>query len=131
MPPIPPALCRVAVCRELLNDDHEWSIYVVNDQARPIEAVIEQIIYEWGDVGQSEAPEKRVAVGPRGSARIWRVDDSAAELSVSLSLRLVGADQESRLTFELGKLYLHRNPTHISELNKLGWIKLAEGHDGS
>lgn len=65
MPPTTPAPCRVAVCRELLNDDHQWSIYVVNDRARPIEVVIEQIIYEWGDLGNSESPETRL----RGTSR--------------------------------------------------------------
>jgi hypothetical protein len=116
----------LAVCREDLGDERDWTLYFLNDLPSAVEVVIERVSYEWGDMGHTEATGERVHVASEGAARLWRVDDSAAEISASVVLRVLAPQGERRVTFELGKLYRYREPTYIEKLGRPGWVRTGE-----
>ena len=124
-----PIRCRVAACREELDDGNEWSFYLINDSQAPLDwAVLNQISYEWGDLGNSEAADVRViglAVGAH--ALIWRDDGSGAEFRMDLSLLARMGDREAQLLFEFPKLYRKTNLPLVDGLGKPGWQEAAEG----
>jgi len=123
---IAPVPCRVAVCREALHDGNEWSIYVLNDVPGTIDVIVEQVAFEWGDFGHSQAPGTRFTVPADSVARVCRVDGGDAELSMSLTLRIATSVENSRVSFELGKLYSYRDPTLIAALGTAGWLRSAD-----
>ena len=60
--------CRVAACREALDDGKEWSFYLLNDSNAPLDlAVLYEIGYEWGNWGDSDAEPG----GPAPGAEDW------------------------------------------------------------
>jgi hypothetical protein len=126
-----PIRCRVAACREALDDGKEWSFYLINDSAAPLDfAVLYEIGYEWGDSGNSEAADVRVTgLAPGAHALIWRDDGSGAELRMDLSLRVRVRGREVRLQFQFPKLYLQRNLQLVDSLGMPGWQVAAEGRD--
>ena len=113
----------VAVCRERLPDGLEWSVYFVNGLATDVEVTLERVGFEWGDRGHSTAPRQRTSVAAQASARIWRVNDDDAELSMSLSVHVRTPAQQFRATFELGKLYRYRNPAPLIHVGRSGWLR--------
>ena len=120
--------CRVAACREALNDGKEWSFYLINDSAMPLDvAELHAIGYEWGDSGSSEAADVRVTgLAPGAHALLWRDDGSGAELRMELSLRVSVGGREVPLRFEFPKLYLQRNLQRVEGLGMPGWQVAAE-----
>jgi hypothetical protein len=56
-----PIRCRVAACRETLDDGKEWSFYLINDSNAPLDlAVLYDISYEWGNWVNSQVADVRV-----------------------------------------------------------------------
>lgn len=120
---IPPVPCRAAVCREALADRNEWSVYLLNDLPCTIDVIVEHIDYEWGDLGHSQRPGTRFTLPPAGIARVCRVDDDDAELSMTISLLITAHAKNCRAAFELGKLYHYRDPMPIEALGMAGWLR--------
>jgi hypothetical protein len=105
-----------------------WAFHLVNDSSERIESVVvEQVDYEWGGVGRVERPETRFGpIEPASSLEIWRDDDSAAELSMSITLRVCGASGERTITAEFPKLYLVRSLSPIPILEADGFVGVVE-----
>jgi hypothetical protein len=124
-----PIRCRVAACREALDDAKEWSFYLINDCDTPLDsAVLDQISYEWGDSGNSEAANVHVTGLAAGAhALIWRDDGSGAEVRMDMSLLVRRRDREVRLLFEFPKLYRKTSLPLVDGLGKPGWQEVAEG----
>jgi hypothetical protein len=123
-----PIRCRVAACRERLDDGKEWSFYLINDGAASLDvAELFAVGYEWGDMGSSEAASVRVTgLAPGGHALLWRDDGTGAEMRLELSLRVSVGGREARLQFEFPKLYLQRNLPVVPGLAIPGWQVAAE-----
>lgn len=123
-----PVRCRVAACREALDDGNQWSFYLINDSAAALDsAVLFEINYEWGDLGSSETADVSVAdLAPGASALIWRDDGSGVELRMDLWLRVRIRGREVRLQFEFPKLYRKENLPIVDGLGKSGWQESAE-----
>ena len=126
-----PIRCRIVACREELGDGKEWSFYLLNDCRAPLDtAVLHEIGYEWGDMGNNEAADVQVVdLAPGAHALVWRDDGSGAELRMELALRVQVRGRETRLRFEFPKLYLQRDLPVVDELGKRGWQVAAEGRD--
>jgi len=124
-----PIRCRVAACREVLDDGKEWSFYLINDSKAPLDsAVLDQISYEWGDLGNNELADVQVTgLGAGAHALVWRDDGSGAELRMDLSLVVRIGDREVRLLFEFPKLYRKTSLPLVEGLGKPGWQEAAEG----
>jgi len=124
-----PIRCRIAACREALQDDKEWSFYLINDSDATLDlAVLDAIDYEWGNMGNSEAPDVRVTgVTPGASVLLWRDDGDGAELRMALSLRVRMRDRAVPLQFEFPMLYKKRDLPVVDGLGKPGWQVAAEG----
>ena len=124
-----PIRCRMAACREALDDGKEWSFYLINDNDVALDlAVLYAVSTEWGDVGNSEATDVRVmGLAPGAHALMWRDDGSRAEFRVELSLHVQVLDREVLMQFEFPKLYRLRNPQLVDGLGKPGWQIAAEG----
>ena len=109
-----PIRCRVAACREALDDGKEWSFYLINDSEVSLDlAVLYSIGYEWGDWGNVEAAEVNVTdLAPGENSLIWRDDGSGAELRMELSLRMRvrGQRRFARLHILLCNGVLENNP---------------------
>jgi hypothetical protein len=118
--------CRVAACREELDDGQGWSFYLINECEVPLDsAVLMQVSSEWGDLGHSEAADVHVTgLAPGAHALIWRDD---GEFRIELTLLLRVGDREVRLSFEFPKLYLQKNLMQVDGLGKRGIEELAEG----
>lgn len=127
-----PIRCRIAAYREVLDDGKEWSFYLINDSAAPLDlAVLYEIGYEWGDMGNSEAADVRITdLAPGAHALVWRDDGSGAELRMELSVRVQVRGREARLRFEFPKLYIQRNLQVVGGLGKRGWQVAAEARAG-
>jgi hypothetical protein len=120
--------CRVAACREAMNDGNEWSFYLINDSEIVFDAVLEEISYEWGDIGNSEKLDVCVRnLSPNAHALIWRDDGSGAELRMDLLLLVQLSDRQERLRFEFPKLYRKNNLPWVKGLGKSGWQEFAKG----
>lgn len=119
----------MAACRELLDDDKEWSFYLINDSNDHIDSVVlNQIWYEWGDLANSESVASCVTdIGPGAHALIWRDDGSGVEFRMILSVLACVGDREVNLSFEFPKLYRQRNLKLVNHLDKPGWEEVAEG----
>ena len=126
-----PIRCRIAACREILDDGKEWSFYLINDSDAPLDsAELYEIGYEWGDMGSSETADVRITgLVPGAHALVWRDDGSGAELRMELFLRVQLRGHEVRLQFEFPKLYIQRNLQVVDGLGMRGWQVAAEGHD--
>lgn len=124
--------CRVAACREALDDGKEWSFYLINDSADPLDlAVLDRVSYEWGDMGNSEDADVRVAgLAPGAHALIWRDDGSGAELRMDLCVRAQVRGRDVRMLFEFPKLYRKHNLPVVKGLGKPGYEVVAEGREG-
>ena len=124
-----PIRCRVAACREQLDDGKEWSFYLINDSDRPLDSVVlNELHYEWGDWGNSEPADVHVAGLAAGAhALIWRDDGSGAELRMNLLLLVRMGDREVRLAFEFPKLYRKTDLPLVDGLGKSGWQEAVEG----
>jgi hypothetical protein len=123
-----PICCRMAACREALDDGNQWSFYLINDSAAALDsAVLFEIGYEWGDLGSSETTDVSVIdLAPGAFALIWRDDGSGAELRMDLWLRVRMRGREARLQFEFPKLYRKENLPIVDGLGKSGWQEAAE-----
>jgi hypothetical protein len=99
-----------------------WAFHVVNDSAAPIESmVLEDVSYEWGDMGGGSSPNLRFGpLAPGASVEIWRDDDNAAELRMELELLVRDGGGERRVTAEFGKLYRVRQLQPIPGLGRDG-----------
>lgn len=115
--------CRVAACRESLDDGNAWSFYLLNDNEFSLdEVVLYEVGYEWGDWGNSESTDVCVrGLAPGGSALVWRDDGSGAELRMELSLRVQLRGHTVRMQFEFPKLYRKKNLPVVEGLDKPGW----------
>jgi hypothetical protein len=121
--PIP---CRVAACREPLDEGNEWSFYLINDAEGAFDAVMERVDYEWGDMGSSEPQDVRIInLCPGEHALIWRDNGSGAELRMGLMLLVRMGDRQERLKFEFSKLYRKTNLSLVEGLGKPGWQEAA------
>ena len=120
--------CRIAACREALDDGNEWSFYLINDSAFVLDlAVLHEVQYEWGDIGNSETTDVRVAnLATEAHALIWRDDGSGAELRMDFLLCVCAHGRERELRFEFPKLYLKRNLDPVAGLGKPGYTAAAE-----
>ncbi len=121
--------CRVVACREDLEDGKQWSFYLINDGDAAIDWVeLFEIGYEWGDLGNSEQVQVRVAdLAPGGYALIWRDDGSGAELRMDLSIRVRSAGRAVKLNVEFPKLYRLKNLPLVEGLGKQGWQEVVAG----
>ena len=123
-----PVRCRVAACREDLHDGNAWSFYLINDSDHPFDlAVLHEVGYEWGDTGNSEPADVRVAdLAPGAHALLWRDDGSGAELRMALALSVRMGGRDVRLGFEFPRLYKLTNLPVIDGLGKPGYVVAAE-----
>ena len=114
--------CRVVACREALDDNQQWSFYLINDSAASLDsAALLEIGYEWGDMGSSEKTDVSVSdLAPGAFVLIWRDDGSGAELRMDLSVRVRMGGREAQLRFEFPKLYKLNLPL-VDSLGKPGW----------
>lgn len=118
-------LCRVAACREKLQDGNEWSFYLINDSKFAFDALLEEVSYEWGDLGNSEKLDVSVNnLSPNAHSLIWH-DDGELRMDLLLLVRL--SDREVRLRFEFPKLYRKNNLPWVKGLEKFGWQEFAAG----
>lgn len=95
--------CRVVACREVLNGDHAWSFYLVNDGGGTIDAAtLARVDASWGDRGHGQATGVHVVgLAPGEHARVWRDD---GELRLNLAVRVRAGGREARLLFEFPRL---------------------------
>jgi len=121
--------CRIAACREVMDDGKQWSFYLINDSDFPLDsAVLDEVTYEWGDYGSSETADVRVTDLASGAhTLIWRDDGGGAELRMEFLLLAQMCSRQARLRFEFPKLYLKNNLPVVDELDKPGWQVVAEG----
>jgi len=117
--------CMIAVCRESLDDDNEWSIYALNQLAEPAILIVEHADWEWGDMGHSKQPRLEVPLPGNGAARVMRVDGSDAELRMSVTLLFSANGVRTRLSFELGMLYRYQDPKVLGMSGLTGWLREA------
>ena len=111
--------CRIAACREVLEGQAAWSFYLINDADAPIDALLHEVNFEWGDQGAVTHADVRIdALAPRAKALLWRDD---GEFRTELALRVRLGAREAALRFEFPKLYIQRNLSPITELNTVGW----------
>lgn len=120
--------CRVAACREPLDDGRVWSFYLLNDNDFSLdEVVLYEVGYEWGNWDNSESTDVRVTgLAPGGHVLIWRDDGSGAELRMDLSLQVKIGGHSTRMQFEYPKLYRKKNLQMVEGLNKPGWQESAQ-----
>jgi hypothetical protein len=99
-----------------------WAFHLINDSTERLESVtVASVDYEWGDLGNGVSPETRYGpVAPGSSLEVWRDDDNAAELRMSITLLLRGAGGERRITVEFGKLYRTKRLVAIPILGMAG-----------
>lgn len=118
--------CRVAACREAMDDDKGWSFYLINDCDSPLDsASLDRVSSEWGDFGYTVTPDVRVAdLAPGAHALIWR-DDGEYRTELSLLVRARG--REARLSFEFPRVYRQVNMKLVDGLGKPAWVESAEG----
>jgi hypothetical protein len=124
-----PIRCRVAACRESLDDGKQWSFYLINDSDAAFDsAELRTVSYEWGDMGTTMAVDVPIpGLAPGASVLIWRGDDDGAELRMDLSVRVRMAGREVQLLFEFPKLYRKTNLPLVGGVGKPGWQEAAEG----
>ena len=118
--------CRVVACQV---GPGRWEFYLINDSDAPLDwAALKRVLYEWGDMGNSEAVDVQVRdLAPGAHALIWRDDDDCAEMRVELSVQVRMGTREGRLTFEFPLLYkLTHKLTLAAGLDKAGWPVSAE-----
>lgn len=115
--------CRMVACREALDDGKQWSFYLINDDTCAVEwAVLYQVCYEWGDMGNSEAADVRLSgLAPGAHALLWRDDGSGAELNMDFLVRLRAAGNETQLQFEFPKLYRKGALPFVEGLGRAGY----------
>jgi hypothetical protein len=120
--------CRIAACREPLDDGNEWSFYLINDTAQPIDvAVLDRVSYEWGDIGNSEKADVTVrGLRPGAHALLWRDDGSGAELRMDFSVRVQVREREVKMLFEFPKLYRKHDLPLVEGLGKAAYEVAAE-----
>ena len=124
---MPVISCRIAACRETPDaDGNDWSFYLINDSADPLElAVLHEISYEWGDMPSTKRVDVRVAgLAPGAHAHIWRDD---GELRMDLSLRVQARGRELKMWFEFPRLYRKQELPIVDGLGKPGYEVAAEG----
>lgn len=124
-----PIRCRIAACKEDLDDGKRWSFYLINDSDAALDsAVLKKIDYEWGDWGNSETTNVCIThLEPQAHVLIWRDDGSGAELRMDLTLLVLMSDCEALLQFKFPKLYRKTNLPLVDGLGKHGWQEVAEG----
>jgi hypothetical protein len=120
--------CRLAGCREALDDGKAWSFYLINDGEAALDwAALDEVAYEWGDVSSRDAATVRLGpLAPGAHARLWRDDGSGAELRMTFHVRAGLAGAEVRLQFEFPKLYRLRELPEVPGLGRRGWQVAAE-----
>ena len=119
--------CRVAACREALDDAKQWSFYFINDGDALLNLMLNSVGYEWGDQGSSENTDVRVSdIAPGGHALIWRGGGSGAELRMDLSVTVQVRERAATLLFEFPKLYRKKNLPTVDGLGKPGWQEIVE-----
>jgi hypothetical protein len=113
----------MAACREALDDGKEWSFYLINDSDVPLDwTALDEVSYEWGDMGNSEAADVRVtALAPGAHALVWRDDGSGAELRMEFSMRVRAREREVRMRFEFPRLYRKHDLPRVEGLDRPGW----------
>jgi hypothetical protein len=122
-----PIRCRIAACPEALEDGKQWSFYLINDSANPLDlAVLEKVAFEWGDWVSNETADARITdLQPGAAALLWRGDDSGAELRMDMSVLVHMRGREVRLLFEFPMLYRKQNLQVVDGLGKPGWQETA------
>jgi len=120
--------CRIAACREALNDGNEWSFYLINDSAFALDHVLlHEVQYEWGDIGNSQATDVRLTnLASNAHTLIWRDDGSGAELRMDFLLRVCAAGREAELRFEFPRLYRKTDLPLVAGLGKAGYAASAD-----
>ena len=114
--------CRIAACRDR-EDSASWSFFLINDSDVPFDAVeLLEVVYNWGDYGNAESPNRRVAgPGPGAHVQVWDDDGSGAELQMDLVFRVFAAGRDARKRFELPRLYRLRDLPLVDGLGRAGW----------
>lgn len=114
--------CRMAACRESLNDGKAWSFYLINDSASSLQRVmLKRVRSEWGS--QSAAEAESVAIGDVAvseHALVWRADGDAAEFRLTVEIGLEFAGGAVALSFEFPKLYRQGDLPVVAGLGKSG-----------
>lgn len=78
-------------------------------------------------MGSGETPGTRFGpIAPESSLEIWRDDDSAAEVRMSIKLRVCGSSGERAITAEFPKLYRVRSLSPIPVLEADGFVGALE-----
>jgi hypothetical protein len=103
-------------------DGKYWVFHLINNSSGPIEsALLKEVGYEWGDMGNSTNPDAQFGpIAPGACLEIWRDNDSAAELRIWLTLSIRWAARARTLTVEFPKLYLVKRLSLIPVLGKPG-----------
>ena len=116
---------RVAACPEPSNDGKLWSFYLINDGDASFDwAVLDEVVYTWGDMGSAEEPGARISgIAPGEHACIWRDDGDAAEVNIDLRVRVGVSGRVTSLYFEFPKLYKLRDLPDVQGLHKRGWVE--------
>lgn len=106
-------------------DGGHWAFHLVNDSDQPITSVLlESVDYEWGDMGSERKIGSRFGpIAARTAVEIWRDDDDAAELRMSLYLVVDGR----RVMAEFPKLYKVRTFERIPILEIDGYRGTTSG----
>jgi hypothetical protein len=101
-----------------------WAFHLINNSTEPIKsAVLKEVGYEWGDMGNTTNPDIQFGlIEPGACIEIWRDDDAAAELRMWLTLLIRGAAGVRTLTVEFPKLYLVKSLSVIPALGKPGIV---------
>ncbi len=120
--------CRVAACREPLDDGSVWSFYLLNDNDFSLdEVVLYEVGYEWGAQCISDSTDVRITdLTPGGHVLIWRDDGCGAELRMELSLLIQLHGHTTRMQFEFPKLYRRKDLPLVEGLDKPGWQESAQ-----
>jgi hypothetical protein len=116
--------CRIAACRDE-PEGESWTFYLINDDDVPFDLVtLDEVSYEWGDTGNSEAAHVRLTnLAPGAHARIWTDDGDGVEFRMDLTLRITPAGGTAqRLVVEFPKLYRKRDLPVVPGLGKAGWV---------
>jgi hypothetical protein len=99
-----------------------WAFHLISASTEPIESLaITHVEYEWGDMGNGVSRNLRLGpVAPGSSLEVWRDDDDAAELRMTISLLVRGGGGERKVMGEFGKPYRRKRLTAIPVLGKEG-----------
>jgi hypothetical protein len=99
--------------------DKCWAVHVVNLGDVAIQVHLEQVSYEWGDYGSSEALNALCGpIGPGASLEVYR--ETATEMRTGLTMTLTGGGRTAGAYAELGRLYAFAHASGLQPIPELG-----------